>query len=261
MTPAPALVEQPKGNAWHSQSAEEVLARLGSSATGLSAQEAAQRLAADGPNELKEGKRISLLRIFLGQFKSLIIWILIAADVISGLLGERVDAIAILVRRSRRPLKNVARTMFFTGFLTSGVAFTVYFYILKTGTKETARGYAFAVLVFAELLRSFGARSETKAIWHISLFTNVNLVVVVAISFGLQLWSQHNATIGRFLRTSFMPFTDCLLLLAVGTIPLLVLELVKVVLNKRRRSASVGQPFKPTALRYKVDEPARYNRK
>ncbi len=96
MTPPPARAEQPKGKAWHSQSAEEALALLGSSATGLSAQEAAQRLAADGPNELKEGKRISPLQIFLGQFKSLIIWILIAAGVISGVLGEVVDAIAIL---------------------------------------------------------------------------------------------------------------------------------------------------------------------
>ena len=73
-----------------------MLAQLGSAATGLSAPEAAQRLAANGPNELKEGKRISPLQIFLGQFKSLIIWILIVAGVISGVLGEVVDAIAIL---------------------------------------------------------------------------------------------------------------------------------------------------------------------
>ena len=88
--------EQPQGEAWHSQSAEEVLAKLGSATTGLSAQEAAQRLATNGPNELKEGKRISPLQIFLGQFKSLIVWILIAAGVISGVLGEGMDAIAIL---------------------------------------------------------------------------------------------------------------------------------------------------------------------
>jgi len=69
---------------------------LVSSAAGLSAQEAAQRLVADGPNELKEGKRIGSLQIFLGQFKSIIIWILVAAGVISGVLGEVVDAIAIL---------------------------------------------------------------------------------------------------------------------------------------------------------------------
>lgn len=96
MTPVSAIGARPEGKAWHSQSAEEALAQLASTAEGLSAQKAAQRLATDGPNELKEGKRLSPLQIFLGQFKSLIIWILIVAGVISGLLGERVDAIAIL---------------------------------------------------------------------------------------------------------------------------------------------------------------------
>lgn len=96
MTTAPAIAPQPKGKAWHSLAAEDVLAELGSVASGLSAQEAAQRLVTNGPNELKEGKRISPLQIFFGQFKSLIIWILIAAGVISGVLGEVVDAIAIL---------------------------------------------------------------------------------------------------------------------------------------------------------------------
>lgn len=131
-------------------------------------------------------------------------------------------------RSERITNRSFLRTMFFIGFLTAGVAFAVYFYVLKAGTPEIARTYAFAVLVFAELLRSFGARSETKPVWRISLFTNVNLVIVVVFSFGLQVWSQHNATLGRFLRTSYMPFTDCLLLLAVGAIPLLILEMVKV---------------------------------
>jgi Ca2+-transporting ATPase len=145
----------------------------------------------------------------------------------------------VMKRRPRHRFERITnrsflRTMFFTGFLTAGVAFAVYLYVLKTGTEETARTYAFAVLVFSELLRSFGARSETKPVWRISLFTNVNLILVVAISFGLQVWSQHNATLGRFLKTSFMPLADCFLLLAVGAIPLLILEMVKVVRHARR---------------------------
>ncbi len=115
--------------------------------------------------------------------------------------------------------RSFLRTMFLTGFLTAGVAFAVYLYFLKQGNTETARTYAFAVLVFAELLRAFGARSETKPVWRIPLFTNVNLVIVVAISFGLQVWSQHNATLGRFLKTSSMPLTDCLWLLLAGKYP------------------------------------------
>jgi len=120
-------------------------------------------------------------------------------------------------------------TMAFTGFLTAGVAFVVYLYALREGSIETARTSAFAVLVFAELLRSFGARSETKAVWRISLLSNVSLVVVVAISFALQVLSQHNAWLGRFFRTSSLPLTDCLILVALGAIPLLVLELLKMV--------------------------------
>jgi Ca2+-transporting ATPase len=150
----------------------------------------------------------------------------------------------VMKRQPRRPSERITnrsflRAMFLTGFLTAGVAFAVYFYVLRVGTTETARTYAFATLVFAELLRSFGARSETKPVWRISLFTNVNLVIVVAISFGLQVLSQHNATLGRFLKTSSMPFADCLLLLTVGAIPLLVLELVKVVRHARRQNKTL----------------------
>ncbi|MGZ5020427.1 MAG: cation-transporting P-type ATPase, partial [Chthoniobacterales bacterium] len=81
---------------WHCQTAEQVLASLASSETGLSSGEAAHRLARDGPNELREAEPISAWKIFLAQFKSLIIWILIAAAAVSGLLGEVADAVAIL---------------------------------------------------------------------------------------------------------------------------------------------------------------------
>ncbi len=43
---------------------------------------------------MTERKRISPFQIFLGRFKSLIIWILIVAGVISGVLGEGIDAIS-----------------------------------------------------------------------------------------------------------------------------------------------------------------------
>ena len=80
---------------WHNRSAADVLTQLRSSTAGLAGQDAAERLKIDGPNELKEGQRISPLWIFLGQFKSLIVWILIAAGALSGALGDLVDAIAI----------------------------------------------------------------------------------------------------------------------------------------------------------------------
>jgi Ca2+-transporting ATPase len=150
----------------------------------------------------------------------------------------------VMKRHPRRQSERITsrgflRTMAFTGFLTAGVAFGVYYYMLQRGTPEIARTYAFTALVFAELLRSFGARSETNPAWRISLLTNINLVIVVVISFGLQVWSQHNETLGRFLRTSNMPFSDCILLVALGAIPLLVLEIVKVARNAHRQSETL----------------------
>ena len=151
-------------------------------------------------------------------------------------------------RRSERITdRGFLRTMFLTGFLTAGVAFAVYLYVLKTGTAEMARTHAFAVLVFAELLRSFGARSETKPRLAHLLFTNINLVIVVAVSFGLQVWSHHNASSGPLPEDVIHAARRLLLLLALGAIPLLILEMVKVVRNKRARTASAGQPFNPTA--------------
>ena len=170
-----------------------------------------------------------------------LLWINLVTDGLPALClaTDPIDS-DVMKRLPRRRSENITdggflRTMFFTGFLTAGVAFAVYLYVLRAGTTETARASAFAVLVFAELLRSFGARSETKPVWRISLFTNVSLVIVVAISFGLQVWSQHNATLGSFLKTSSIPLADCLLLLALGAIPLFILEMVKVVRNARQQ--------------------------
>lgn len=62
---------------------------------GLTTEEAARRLAEHGPNEIKREQATSPLVILAGQFKSPVIWLLLGACVISGVLGEVADAIAI----------------------------------------------------------------------------------------------------------------------------------------------------------------------
>jgi hypothetical protein len=51
--------------------------------------------------------------------------------------------------------------------------------------------------------------------------------------------SHHNATLGRFLNTSFMPFADHFLLLGVGAIALFILEKVKSVRHAGRHGRTV----------------------
>lgn len=81
----------------HSKTIEQALKELNTSEKGLSRQEADERLKQYGLNELKEGKKISPMEIFFGQFKSIVLWILIAATVISTFLNEYIDAIVILI--------------------------------------------------------------------------------------------------------------------------------------------------------------------
>ncbi len=80
----------------HSKPIDSVLKELKSSAKGLSQPEAEERLKQFGLNEIKEAKKISPLEILINQFRSIVVWILIAATIISGFLGEYADAIVIL---------------------------------------------------------------------------------------------------------------------------------------------------------------------
>src|SRR5215831_3037883 len=82
---------------WHALEAEKIAHRLGSDLkAGLSGLEAARRLIAHGKNELPETPPPSTFHIFVSQFSSLIIWVLIGAAVVSAVLQEWLDAGAIL---------------------------------------------------------------------------------------------------------------------------------------------------------------------
>ncbi|MBF6649776.1 cation-translocating P-type ATPase [Methylobacter sp. BlB1] len=81
----------------HDRSLEALAVELETnSVQGLTAEDARRRLERDGPNALRKAKGTSPLMLFLGQFKSLVIWVLIVAAAVSIALGERIDGGAIL---------------------------------------------------------------------------------------------------------------------------------------------------------------------
>ncbi len=91
----PGIVSQ--NTAWHARTLEETLATLSSDIQrGLTAAEAALRLGRYGPNELAERPRPTIWKMLFDQFNNFLILILIAAAIISLVLGEVVDAAAIL---------------------------------------------------------------------------------------------------------------------------------------------------------------------
>lgn len=77
---------------WHGLSREAALARAGSSPSGLSQAEAASRLARLGPNRLPEARGKTIAGVFLAQFQSPFIYLLLAAGAVSLGLGHLADA-------------------------------------------------------------------------------------------------------------------------------------------------------------------------
>ena len=77
------MSKEQKRDLFYTQNEEQVLSSVGSSKEGLSSQEASQRLAEYGHNELDEGEKRTLLMKFLDQFKDLMIIILIAAAILT----------------------------------------------------------------------------------------------------------------------------------------------------------------------------------
>ena len=91
------MIEAPSMTPWHTQSAEALASALSADlAHGLGAGDVARRQASDGFNELPEAPPPSPLNLFLSQFTSVIVWVLIGAAVVSGLLEDWLDAAAIL---------------------------------------------------------------------------------------------------------------------------------------------------------------------
>ncbi|MGD9041501.1 MAG: HAD-IC family P-type ATPase, partial [Desulfobacteraceae bacterium] len=75
---------------------DEVLKELDTTGKGLTSSEAEQRLRNFGKNILEEKEKISPVKIFIEQFNSPVLWILLGALIISFLMHEKIDAIVIL---------------------------------------------------------------------------------------------------------------------------------------------------------------------
>ncbi len=86
------------GAVWHTRDVNEIARELGADpATGLTAAEAAARLAKHGPNALPVAASRSPFSILVRQFKSLIVLLLFVASAIALVMGDVTECVAILV--------------------------------------------------------------------------------------------------------------------------------------------------------------------
>jgi P-type Ca2+ transporter type 2C len=81
---------------WHALSASKVLEAIDSRPSGLSEDEAKRRITTTGPNRLEAKKKKSALILFLRQFLSPLIYVLLGAAVLSLVLAHYMDAGVVL---------------------------------------------------------------------------------------------------------------------------------------------------------------------
>ncbi len=87
---------QIESEAWHALTAEDVLKNLEVHENGLTAEQAAQRTAQYGQNQLLEAPRPTFWHMLWEQLNNFVVILLIVASVISALLGDYVEASAIM---------------------------------------------------------------------------------------------------------------------------------------------------------------------
>ncbi|MBQ1586242.1 MAG: ATPase, partial [Ruminococcus sp.] len=80
---------------WYQKTGEEALKHFDVTTDGLSSEQAAEQLKKDGKNVLAEGKKKTVLQVFLGQFADLLVLILIAAAIVSMFSGNIESTIVI----------------------------------------------------------------------------------------------------------------------------------------------------------------------
>lgn len=113
----------------------------------------------------------------------------------------------------------------FIGCVTALIVLSAFGYeYLTYKNLPQAQDAAFSILVTARLLIAFGARSQTKTIWQIGFFSNLRLFFIVSISFSLQILIHHISILRELFGIGPVSMTQCLLWIALGMLPWLILE-------------------------------------
>jgi Ca2+-transporting ATPase len=170
-----------------------------------------------------------------------LLWINLVTDGLPA-LALVVDPVApdVLGRPPRRVDESMLgraewRVILLTGALQTAVTFGVYLWASAGRELVEARNLAFTTLVFGELFRAFAARSPERLFWEVGAWTNLRLLAVVVVSVALQLAIHHVPFAQHIFQISDLSLSDCALSLALGLVPVSVIELAKLARRARRR--------------------------
>jgi P-type Ca2+ transporter type 2C len=112
-------------------------------------------------------------------------------------------------------------------------AYALVLYVEKEGI-ERARTAAFVVLSCSQLFHSFNCRSMTRSLFRIGPFSNGKLVAAALISFALQMGAVYLPGVQKVFKAEPLGVFDWVLVIALSSLPLWAMELVKLVMSVRR---------------------------
>jgi Ca2+-transporting ATPase len=173
-----------------------------------------------------------------------LLWINLVTDGLPALAlaTDPIDP-AVLARKPLRAETALAdrariRGILLTGCLTAGVALAAFVYESAYGHGlEDARDAAFSTLVFAELFRAFGARSETRLATEVGWLSNPRLLTVVGVSLALQVAIHHSDALRTVFGIRAATAGDYVAWILLASIPAAVLEARKA--WRRRRGGEI----------------------
>jgi Ca2+-transporting ATPase len=163
-----------------------------------------------------------------------LLWINLVTDGVPALALVTDRSIQSTMSRPPRPTSEQLigarewRRILFAGVLQAIPVLTVFTWALETRGLEVARNLAFSVLVFGELLRAFSARDPDRPFWEVGLFSNLKLFLIVALTMMVQIGIHHVPATQALFGIGPLSPADCGLSIAIGAIPLAVIELEKV---------------------------------
>jgi Ca2+-transporting ATPase len=120
--------------------------------------------------------------------------------------------------------------MFLMGLTMTALSLGLYYYELDHAGPDIARSYAFTMLIYLSLFRSFSCRSDVKSYFQLPL--NGYHLTSVLIPFLLQIFLQHTKLYQRLLAIVPLSWKDLLFVAFVASVPITVIEMMKIVKNR-----------------------------
>lgn len=172
-----------------------------------------------------------------------LLWINLVTDGLPSLALAAESVPSHYLENSKRPTSKTFLDMdFYLEMIISGVIITalglgLYYFGLQVDL-ITGRSYAFTFFVYAALLRSFANRNERKT--FLEMRPNYYHLIACIIPFVCQIIIQHVELLLEIFKMKKMTLVENLLLVGISLIPLIVLEIFKVISRKKHKRGIHG---------------------